>query len=74
MHEIDARYCRRCSFKLAESDVTGLRFARKIAKKKKAIEEKQVRGNVNVGRLGVDMMSSISTSTKALSNKKNRNS
>ena len=74
MHEIDARYCRRCSFKLAESDVTGLRFARKIAKKKKAIEEKQVRGNVNVGRLGVDMMSSISTSTKALSNKKKRNS
>jgi len=74
MHEIDARYCRRCSFKLAESDVTGLRFARKIAKKKKAIEQKQVRGNVNVGRLGVDMMSSISTSTKALSNKKNRNS
>ena len=74
MHEIDARYCRRCSYKLAESDATGLRFARKIAKKKKAVEEKQVQGNVNVGRLGVDMMSSISTSSKALSNKKKRSS
>ena len=74
MHEVDARYCRRCSFKLAESEATGLRFARKIAKKKKAVEERRVQGNVNVGRLGVDMMSSISTSSKALSNKRNRNS
>ena len=74
MHEVDARYCRRCSFKLAESEATGLRFARKIAKKKKAVEERRVQGNVNVGRLGLDMMSSISTSSKALSNKRNRNS
>ena len=74
MHEVDARYCRRCSFKLAESEATGLRFARKIAKKKKAVEERRVQGNVNVGRLGLDMMSSISTSSKALSNKRNCNS
>ena len=68
-HEIDARYCRRCSFKLAESEATGMRFSRRMAKKKKSIDDKK---NVplNVGRLGIDMMSSISTSTKVMRGRK----